>query len=384
MKKLVKPILTAVLLTAGHAATAQGFQQTNLVTNNQAANAAQLTDPNLVAPSGIAFNPAAGAFWIADTGSGRNTLYNGDVNGKALTINPLVVSIPSTTGLNNGTPTGIIFNNSGGGYQVPTAAGGTASSTFITASLDGTLSGWKVGDGAQARLTNFNIGASYTGLAIAGQGAASHLYAADFSQNKINVFDNTFSSASLAGSFADPNQTAGFSPFNIQNLGGNLFVTYAQQNGAGGAGFVDKFDTAGNFLGRVASGNGLTTPSGLALAPSSFGAFGGDLLVGDAVSGTVSAFNSSGVFQGVLTDASGNALVNKGLAGLSFGNGVSAGDANSLYFTASTAGGANSVFGKFSTPAAVPEASTTLSFGALLALGLGGMVVAVRRKKIIA
>ncbi len=380
---LVKPLLSAALLAVGHAASAQGFQQTNLVTNNQAASPAQLTDPNLNGPANIAFNPAAGAFWLSDTVSGRNTLYNGDVNGKALTINPLVISIPSTTGLANGTPTGIVFNNSGGGFLVPNSTGGSASATFITSSLDGTLSGWKVGDGAQARLTDFNIGASYTGLAIAGKGTAANLYAADFSQNRINVFDSTFASVSTLApnAFTDPNQT-GFSPFGIQTLGGNLFVTYAQQNGANGGGFVDKYDPSGTFLGRVASGGSLNTPRGLAVAPAGFGQFGGDLLVSNSGSGQISAFDSTGAFQGFLSDASGNALITPGIAGISFGNGISAGDANSLYFTASTGGGADSLFGKISAPAAVPEASTTISFGALLALS--GLVLVIRRKKVTA
>jgi len=389
--KPMRPILAAALLAAGHAAAAQSYQQTNLVTDNQSVTQAQLTDPNLKNPWGIALSSGGGNFWISDNNAGVSTLYGGDVNGSALKINSLVVTAPGVPSGTPGSPTGQIFNG-GGGFNVPVGGSGSKSAIFITASEDGTLSGWNPGVSVtQAQLAVTTPGAVYKGLAIAG----SNLYAADFSQNTINVFDSSFAPTTLAGSFVDPYETQGFAPFNIQDLGGNLFVTYAQQNAAKhdnldgvGSGFVDEFDTSGNFIQRLASGtaaggtvSALDAPWGLALAPSTFGKFGGDLLVGNFGSGQISAFNAAtGTFQGVLTDAKGNPLVNSGLWGLSFGNGISAGDTNSLYFTAGINGEQDGLFGKVSAiPAAVPEASTTVSLGLLLTLG--GLALAVQKKK---
>ena len=267
--------------------------------------------------------------------------------------------------------------------------GGTKSAIFITDSEDGTLSGWNPGvNPTQAQLAVTTPGAVYKGLAIAG----SNLYAANFSQNAINVFNSSFTPA---GSFTDPNAAAGYAPFNVQNLGGNLFVTYALQdaskhdNGFGvGTGFVDEFDTSGNLIKRIGTGtavggtvSALDAPWGLALAPSNFGKYSNDLLVGNFGSGEISAFDTaSGTFEGVLSDAQGNPLVNQGLWGLTFGNGVTAGDTDKLYFAAGTNFEQDGLFGSIAAaPAAVPEASTTISFGLLLAFG--GLALAVRRKK---
>ncbi len=389
MKKIVSPFLAAALLAAAHAATAQSYQQTNLVTDNQSVTPALLTDPNLVNPWGIALSSAGGAFWVSDNGSGVSTLYTGDVNGSAFKAAPLIVTTPAIPSGTTGSATGQVFNNSGGGFGVPVGSS-TKSAVFITASEDGTIGGWNPGDGTQAQLATFNTGSVYKGLALAG----SNLYAADFSKNSVDVFNSSFAPAAQAGAFVDPNAAAGYAPFNIQNLGGNLFVTYALQdaskhdNGFGvGTGFVDEFDTSGNLIKRIATGtavggttSALDAPWGLALAPSNFGKYSNDLLVGNFGSGEISAFNTAtGTFQGVLSNAQGNPLVNQGLWGLTFGNGVSAGDANKLYFSAGTNFENDGLFGSIAAPAAVPEASTTISFGALLALG--GLVFLARRKK---
>ena len=387
MKKIVSPFLAAVLLAAAHAAAAQGYQQTNLVTDNQSVTPALLTDPNLVNPWGIALSSAGGAFWVSDNGSGVSSLYTGDVNGSAFKVSTLVVTAPGSPGGTTGSPTGQIFNNSGGGFDVP-VGGGTSSAVFITDSEDGTISGWNPGvNRTQAQLAVTTPGAVYKGLAIAG----SNLYAADFSQGTIDVFDSSFTPT---GSFTDPNAAAGYAPFNVQNLGGSLFVTYALQdaskhdNGFGvGTGFVDEFDTSGNLIKRIGTGtavggttSALDAPWGLALAPSNFGKYSNDLLVGNFGRGQSSVFDpASGAFQGVLKDAAGNPLVNNGLWGLTFGNGVSAGDTNKLYFSAGTNFENDGLFGSIAAPAAVPEASTMISFGALLALG--GLALVARRKK---
>lgn len=391
-KRLMKPLFAALLLTAGHAAAAQSYQQTNLVTDNQAVTPALLTDPNLVNPWGIALSSAGGAFWVSDNGSGVSTLYTGDVNGSAFNIAPLVVTAPGVPAGTTGSPTGQIFNNSGGGFAVP-VGGGTKSAVFITTSEDGTLSGWNPGvNPTQAQLAVTTPGAVYKGLAIAG----SNLYAADFSQNTISVFNSSFAPTTLKGSFTDPNAAAGYAPFNIQNLGGNLFVTYAQQDSTkfdevdgAGLGFVDEFNTDGTFNKRIGTGSALTAggvdalnaPWGLALAPSNFGKYSGDLLVGNFGSGEITVFNTTtGTFQGALSNAQGNPLINDGLWGLTFGNGISAGDTNKLYFAAGVNGENDGLFGSIgAAPAAVPEASTTISLGLMLALG--GLALVVRRKK---
>ncbi len=380
MRLPTTPLLAALFLAAGHSAAAQGYSQTNLVTDNQAVAQAQITDPNLKNPWGIAFSPT-GAFWISDNGTGVSTLYSGDSNGAALKTVPLVVTIPGVPTGAQGSPTGQVFNGNSSLF------GGAA---FITSSEDGTLAAWKGAFGSTAQLAVTTPGAVYKGLAIAG----SSLYAANFSQNTISVFDSSFAPATLAGSFTDPNAVAGYAPFNVQNLGGNLFVTYAQQDAAKfnevdgtGLGYVDEFNLDGTFNKRIGTGSALTAggtdalnaPWGLALAPSSFGQFGGDLLVGNFGSGQISAFDpASGAFQGVVSDALGKPLVNDGLWGLTFGNGGGGGSKGTLYFAAGINGEQDGLFGSIA-PAAVPEASTTISFGALLALG--GLVFVARRKK---
>ncbi len=390
MKSLLKPLFAALLLAAGHSAAAQSYGQTNLVTDNQSVTPALLTDPNLVNPWGIALSPGGGAFWVSDNGTGVSTLYSGDVNGSAFKVSSLVVTAPGAPAGTTGSPTGQVFNGAGG-FNVPVGTG-TKSSLFITTSEDGTISGWNPGVNlTQAQLAVTTPGAVYKGLAIAG----SNLYAANFSQNAINVFNSSFAPTALKGSFTDPNAASGYAPFNVQNLGGNLFVTYAQQDSAkfnevdgAGLGFVDEFNLDGTFNKRIGTGSALTgggvdalnAPWGLALAPSNFGKYSNDLLVGNFGSGEITAFDTAtGTFQGALSNAQGNPLINDGLWGLTFGNGVSAGDTNKLYFAAGVNGENDGLFGSISASNPVPEASTTVSFGLLLALGLGGFAVA--RKK---
>ena len=391
MKSLIaKPLLAAVLLTAAHAAAAQSYQQTNLVTDNQAVTPALLTDPNLVNPWGIALSPSAGAFWVSDNGTGVSSLYNGDVNGSAFKVASLVVTIPGVPSETTGSPTDQIFNG-GGGFDVPVGTG-TKSSLFVTTSEDGTLSGWNPGVSlTQAQLAVTTPGAVYKGLAIAG----SNLYAANFAQNTIDVFDSSFAPAALAGKFVDPNAAAGYAPFNIQNLGGALFVTYAKQDAAkfneidgAGLGFVDEYNLDGTFNKRIGTDSALAAggvdalnaPWGLALAPSNFGKYSSDLLVGGFGSGEITAFDPvTGTFEGAISGADGNPLINDGLWGLNFGNGVTAGDKNKLYFAEGVNGEKDGLFGSIGAASPVPEASTTLSFGLLLTLG--GLALVARRKK---
>src|SRR5262249_43649912 len=198
-------------------------------------------------------------------------------------------------------------------------------------------------------------GAIYTGLAIGNVGNAHFLYAADFHNGKIDVIDGQFHKTNLAGSFTDPNLPAGYAPFNVQNLNGKLYVAYAQQDAAkdGGAvaglgkGFVDVYDMSGMLLQRVASGGQLNAPWGLAIAPDGFGSAGGDLLVGNFGDGHIEAYDPTHRFaaDGQLKGADGKAVTIPGLWALQFGNGVSSGDANTLFFTAGPGGGHHGLFG---------------------------------------
>jgi uncharacterized protein (TIGR03118 family) len=232
---------------------------------------------------------------------------------------------------------------------------------------------------------NSASGAVYTGLAIGNNGSGDFLYAANFSDGRIDVFDTTFAATTLAGLFTDPNLPAGYAPFNIQNLGGTLYVTYVGQNGAG---IVSAFDLNGSLLRRVTTGGALSSPWGLALAPGAFGEFSNALLVGNHGDGRINAFDPlTGDLLGSLSDIGGNPIEIYGLWGLLFGNGGNGGDLNKLYFTAGvdgTAGVTNGnallysgLFGSLASLSRVPEPATLALFG----LGLAGLS-AVRRKKL--
>jgi uncharacterized protein (TIGR03118 family) len=336
------------------------FRQTNLVSD--IAGLAAFTDSSLVNPWGIAFAPG-GPFWIANNNSGASTLY--DPTGRPQPSGfPLIVGVPTPVGQPNGvaTPDGIVFNSTAD-FSV-SFNGKSGPSTFIFATEDGTIAGWNQGvDAFHAVLavpSPIN-GAVYKGLALASNANGNFLFAANFNSGTIDVFDKNFTKVNLAGSFTDPNLPAGFAPFNVENVNGTLFVTYAKQDAAkhdpvagAGNGFVDMFDTTGKFIKRFASQGTLNAPWGLATAPAGFGAFGGDILVGNFGDGRISAYNSAGTFQGQLPDAGGNPLSIDGLWALTFGGGASAGDPNTLYVTAGLDGEAHGLFASLA-PATMNE-----------------------------
>ena len=343
------------------------YQQHNLVSD--ISGFADYLDSNLVNPWGIA-SSSTSPFWISDNHTGVSTLYNGSGQPSAL-----VVTIPSG-GTSPASPTGLVFN---GGSDF-------SSARFIFAAENGTISGWASGTTASLQVDNSGSGAVYKGLAIGNKGSGNFLYAANFSAGTIEVYDTNYNQAFLAGSFTDPNLPAGYAPFNIQNIGGKLYVTYALQNATNqdavlgpGNGIVDVYDTNGNLVQRLVSFGQLNAPWGMTLAPAMFGDFSNDLLIGNFGDGAINAFNPlTGNFVGQMLDGMGDPLTIEGLWGLIFGNGGNGGDAYTLYFTAGISGGGNvEDHGLFGSLQPVPEPSTFL----LLGIGLAGVGLLRKRFK---
>jgi uncharacterized protein (TIGR03118 family) len=334
------PLLFASQL-AQVASGQNAYLQHNLVANRD--GVADFTDPNLLNPWGIAFS-ATSPFWIANNHSGTSTLYNS--SGAPQT---LIVTIPPPNGAPPpGAPTGVVFNGTTG-FQLSS----NAPSRFIFSTEDGTIIGWNSGTNSLVKVDNSAGGAIYKGLAIATQGGTTHLYAADFHNGKVDVFDTNFSPATLTGSFSDSSIPAGYAPFNVQQIGGQLYVTYAQQDadahddvGGPGHGYVNVFDANGIWLRRFASAGVLNSPWGIAMAPTGFGPFEGALLVGNFGDGQIHAFDpETGAPLGPLADSVGSPIVVEGLWGLAFGNGGNGGDPHTLYFTAGPNGEADGLFG---------------------------------------
>jgi uncharacterized protein (TIGR03118 family) len=329
-----------------------GYAQVNLASD--VPGLARITDANLVNPWGISFSPT-GPFWFADNGSGVSDLLDG--RGQPVPLHVAVEGQP----LFSGTPTGIVFNG-GAGFLV-SEHGVSAPGRFLFAGEDGTISGWTaVVDWTHALLAvdNSTSGAVYKGLALATDPSGrSFLYAADFGLGTIDVFDQSFKPAARSGSFQDPDLPEGYAPFNIQNIRDQLFVTYAQRDETGrndragaGHGFIDVYDTAGNLLRRFASEGALNSPWGLALAPASFGRFGGALLVGNNGDGHINAYDAaSTAFLGTLADHNGIPITIPDLWALMFGNGHSGGASDTLFFSAGIDNEAHGLFGAIQAPA---------------------------------
>jgi uncharacterized protein (TIGR03118 family) len=333
----------------------QFYTQHNLVSDGFIP--ADHTDPNMVNAWGLVSGPTT-PWWIADNGTGKTTLFN-----IATDAIQAVFTVPGAGGA-QGNPTGVVFNG-GTGFVVNNGVGAPSAARFIFASEDGTLSAFKgapivtVVPNAQAPAH----GAIYKGLAIDSATAGTRLYATDFHNGKVDIFDSSFHAVTIAGAFTDPNLPAGFAPFGIQNIGGTIYVTYALQDedkeddvAGPGNGFVDAYDTSGNLIRRVASAGELNSPWGLALAPADFGRFSGDLLVGNFGDGRIHAFDptqltSGGEFEavGLLHSAAGRPVQIDGLWSLQFGHGTSASSANglttTLFFTAGPAEEEHGLFG---------------------------------------
>lgn len=330
-------VLVMVAFPPAYAAS-DFYQQQNLVSDGSvpAAN----TDPNLVNGWGVAFNPF-GFVWVADNGTGVSTLYDGAGKPQSL-----VVQIPaSQNAAGGGTPTGIVY--SGSTDFVVTQSGASGPSRFIFATEDGVIAGWAPNVDMTHAIrvidNSASSGAVYKGLALSGNGTANRLYAADFHNNRIDVFDASFKPVTLSGgAFNDASLPAGYAPFNVQTINGNIYVAYARQDAdkvdevAGdGMGFVNVFDPNGQLLRRVASGGALNAPWGMTFAPAGFGKFSNTLLVGNFGNGRINAYDvASGRFVGELQAPDRQPIQISGLWGLAFGNGIQNQSVNTLFFAA--------------------------------------------------
>jgi uncharacterized protein (TIGR03118 family) len=308
-----------VLMFSG-AALAQVYTLSNLVSN--LSGKTKHTDPLLTNPWGLVYAPGA-PFWISDEASGWSTLYDGKGNPQSLQV-----VVPSSTGTGSGTPTGIVFNGASGEFEID-----TWTSEFLFATLDGTIQGWSTFDPSTSLIAVRATGASYTGLAITSHSTGNILFAADAANNKVDMYNSSFS---LVGSFTDTTIPAGFAPFGIQDIAGQIYVTYAATSGGTG-GYVSIFSESGTFVKRLISGRPLNQAWGLAVAPSTFGTLSGMLLISNnTATGNINAFNlTTGKFVSAIKNSAGKAIQINGVWGIEFGGGASSnGATNALYFTA--------------------------------------------------
>jgi uncharacterized protein (TIGR03118 family) len=340
---------------------ASAFTKSSLVTSDGSlANVAQ--DPLLIGPRGIALSGGS-TIWAADHGSQNSTLYDGTGIPQALTV-----QIPAGA-RGNANLNGIVFNGTATDFVV-TSGTKSAGAVFIFAGDSGTISGWSpTVDGTHAITMHDNIdGAVFKGLAIANDGTANHLYAADFHNNKVLVFDSTFTKVTVPGGFADTTLPVGYAPFGIQavQLQGQtrIVVTYAKQdtvalnqtNGPG-LGMINVFDTNGVLVKHlVAVGGALNAPWGVALAPDTFGTLSNKLLVANVGSGVINAYDPiTGDVAGAISDASLTAIATPALWGIAFGNGAHNQPKSTLYFFAGLNAGAGGTFGRIDLGANAPD-----------------------------
>lgn len=354
------------LVAASAPASASFVQITNLITNNTGAHNAPLSDDDLKNPWGVSFGPTS-TFWVSDNHSSVATLYKVDPKTNATSKSSTVrVVIPG-----DGSPTGQVFNSGD-----KSNFNGDA---FLFVSEDGTISGWRGALGGAGPAETLQLGSSansYKGVALVSNGTNSYLLSANFLAGRIDVMKGNGNAPNLAGNFSGPMTPVGYAPFNVQTLNGHVFVTYAPREQGGiddvkgaGNGIVDEFNLDGTFVKRVAQGGALDDPWGLAIAPKSFGALAGDLLVGNQGDGRISVFDLvTNKFMGLLKGKDGKAIEIDGLWALIVGNGTSAGNDQTVYFTAGPEDEENGLFGALSD---VPEPATlSLAFGGLLAMAL--------------
>jgi uncharacterized protein (TIGR03118 family) len=317
----VLPALLGLVLVLSSSSAFAQYQSSMLVSD--LTGKARHMDPLLKNPWGLAYSPGQ-PFWVSDEASGWSTLYDGKGNPQSLQV-----IIPPATGSGPGTPTGIVYNGSQE-FKID-----DWTSVFLFATLDGTISGWSAFFPSSALIPpgGVNPGAVYTGLAITSKTSGNSLFAADAANNKVDIYNGSFN---LVSSFTDPAIPAGFAPFGIQDIGGQVYVSFASQTGGPG-GYIDIFDEDGTFVKHFAHGKPLNQPWGFAVAPTNFGPLSGTLLISNnTAAGTINGFNlTTGKLVGTITNAAGNPIRINGLWGIEFGGGsASNGLTNQLFFTA--------------------------------------------------
>lgn len=327
-RSLVRTLAVAILAFLSTSAFAQ-YTLTNLTSN--VSGQAPFTDPLLINAWGIAYAPG-GDFWISDAGSGYSTLY--DATGDP---QPLQVVIPSASGSGIGSPTGMVYNASQE-FKLENWV-----SAFMFCTLDGTISGWSHFQPNLAIIGVKKAGAVYTGLGITNKTSGNLIFAADAANNVVDVYNGTFQ---LVNSFTDKGLPAGYTPFNVQDIQGNVVVVFS--NGASG-GFVDVFTEAGKLKVRLPKSAVLDQPWGIALAPKNFGSLSNTLLIANNIdnSSTISGFSlKTGKLVGTIKDSSGKAIKIDQLWAIEFGGGSSVnGATNQLFFTAGPNNNVNGLFG---------------------------------------
>ena len=335
-------VLAAAIGSGAARAASDAYTVNPLVSDGS--TTARSSDSSLVNGWGLSAGPTT-PWWASDNGTSLSTLYSGTGAKAALTV-----SVP-------GSPTGTVFSASATDFVVR-QNGSSGAARFLFATESGTILGWTPsvdGTAAVAGADRSGVGAVYKGLAIAND----RLYATDFHNGRVDVFDASFKLITTDGGFKDGKVANGFAPFGIQALGGNIFVTYARQDAAKhddvpvpGQAYVDEFTPDGQLVARVVNSGKknapLNAPWGLALAPADFSVFGGDLLVGNFGNGRISAYTKRGntwVYKGQLRLAAGTPIAIDGLWAIAFGNGSAAGPTDTLYFLAGPSGEQHGLFG---------------------------------------
>jgi uncharacterized protein (TIGR03118 family) len=339
-KLILVPVCSLALASV---AEAQHYKQTNLVSDLP--GMAAITDPNLANPWGLS-RSSGSPWWVSDNVTGVSTLYDGKGNPQGL-----VVTIPPGVAGQTGSPTGTVFNGTNDFQLTP---GNPAAFLFVTE--DGTVAGWNpaVNPTQAIQMVNQTPGSVFKGAALAVHNGANLLYATDFRVGKVAVFDTNFQPVSFGNNaFKDSRIPSGFAPYNIQNIGGNLYVTFGKQNAlkhdsvsGPGLGFVDVFAPNGMLLQRFEHGEWLNAPWGLVLTSGDFGTFSHRLLVGQFGSGAIVSYDTvTGKFLGNVRDTHDAVLKIDGLWALSFGDEPGAGSPVTLYFSAGIQGETHGLFG---------------------------------------
>ncbi len=355
-------VITLWLAVQSSSLFADSFAQINLVSDTTSFNG-NPADPNLKDPWGISFSPTS-PIWVSDRETGVTTLYRGN-GANVQVMGNASIAVPPGTALTG--PTGQVFAGSSPSFGA----------NFIFATLGGTIDAWSGGASATSKVTT--AGASYTGLALGN----NLLFAANFVPGGgINIFNSSYAPTTVMGNLTDPNLPAGYAPYNVQNVNGNLYVEYAKVTPGtpvalpGGGGFVAVFDLNGNFLQQFKP-SALDAPWGVAVVPASgFGSFGaGDVLIGNFGNGEINVFDSNGNPLGLLKDSNNNPFMNSGLWALAFDPGApSSQNTSALYFTAGPNQGADGLFGAIDP---IPEPGSWM----LVPLGLIGLL-ALRYKRL--